>query len=289
MSTKIEWTDRTWNPIVVGGGGWWCEKIDEQCSNCYAEALNANGFFGGNGLPYHGSPPQLILRQEMIDRWARLRTSQRHFITSMTDPFGAWVPREWQHRILDGMAFAPRQTFQILTKRPDVALAAITDWVERRGISALPPHIWIGVSVGNQLRADERREAMRRIPATVRFVSYEPALGPANWQGWEFLSWLIAGGESGPNARPANLLWYRQTRDWCVGNGVSFFFKQHGNWLATEQGIAPQLKAGTPVHFFEFPFLSIRIGKKVAGRLLDGRTWDEFPSIQSTIKETNNA
>lgn len=277
--TLIEWTDRTCNPIVGADGGWWCKKLDEQCDFCYAEELNLNPFFGGNNFFYHSPGPTLTLRQDLIDRWARLRKPQKHFICSMTDMFGSWVPRDWHFSLLDGMAAAPKQTFQLLTKRPAIALKSITKWLGHRNLSVLPTNIWVGVSIGSQLRANQRRSFMAEIPAVVKFVSYEPALGLVDWSGWEFLSWFIAGGESGKAARPSNLLWYRQARDWCAARGIPFFFKQHGEWLACEQGKVPNIKEGARIYkFFDSPYVSVRVGKRLSGKLLDGQLHQAFPS-----------
>jgi protein gp37 len=277
--TLIEWTDKTCNPIVEKDGGWWCQKLDEQCDFCYAEELNFNPFFGGNGFDYNQAPISLTLRQDRIDRWARLRKPQKHFVCSMTDMFGHWVPRKWHFSLLDGMAAAPKQTFQLLTKRPAIALDAITKWLELRNLSVLPENIWVGVSVGTQLRANQRRSFMADIPAVIKFVSYEPALGLIDWSGWEFLSWLIAGGESGKAARPSSLLWYRQARDWCAARGITFFFKQHGEWLACEEGNIPTLKEEARLYrFFDSPYLALRVGKRLSGKLLDGRLHQEFPN-----------
>src|SRR5688572_19248247 len=118
--TNIEWTDVTDNIIIVEGGGWWCRKISPGCFNCYAARLNLSTYFGGNKLPYTGEPPKLILRRDILKSWARQRKAKKHFVASMTDVFGEWVPVEWQFEFLDAMAAAPNQTFQILTKRADI-------------------------------------------------------------------------------------------------------------------------------------------------------------------------
>jgi protein gp37 len=224
--TSIEWTDVTDNIIVAESGGWWCRHASPGCDHCYAEAINQNSFFGGNGLAYRGAPPTLRLRQEIIDSWARQRKPKKHFVASMTDVFGDWVPRWMIFQFLDGMLAAPRQTFQVLTKRADVMLREVRAWLEERGHGTLPANIWPGVTAENQEWADRRREAFHELPALVKFVSYEPTLGPVNWAGWEFVSQIIVGGESGQNARPADPQWFRDTRDWCQANGIAFFFKQ---------------------------------------------------------------
>src|SRR4051812_21118329 len=107
MSTAIQWTDETDNIIVAQDGGWWCRKISVGCTNCYAAKLNQSSYFHGNKLPYSGEAPPLKLRTELIESWARQRKAKKHFVASMTDVFGEWVPREWQYTMLDGARNAP--------------------------------------------------------------------------------------------------------------------------------------------------------------------------------------
>ncbi|MBE9003253.1 DUF5131 family protein, partial [Nostoc sp. LEGE 12447] len=128
MPTNIEWADLTDNIIRAKRGGWWCQKISDGCKNCYSEKLNQNSFFGGNKQPYSGQPPELVLDTEAIRKWRFQRKPKKHFVSSMTDVFGEWIPRSWQHEILDGMFVAPKQIFQILTKRPEVMLSSIRDF-----------------------------------------------------------------------------------------------------------------------------------------------------------------
>ncbi|HEY3054377.1 MAG TPA: DUF5131 family protein, partial [Thermoanaerobaculia bacterium] len=118
--TAIEWTDVTDNIIVVKGGGWWCHKISPGCAHCYAARLNQNDFYGGNHLTYGGAPPELVLRDDVLNRWPRQTKPRKHFVSSMTDVAGEWVPRRWIFRYLDAMHASPRQTFQLLTKRGNV-------------------------------------------------------------------------------------------------------------------------------------------------------------------------
>jgi protein gp37 len=153
--TAIQWTDVTDNIIVAvdeagNHHGWWCKKISPGCAHCYAEDLNQSTYFNGNKLKYSGSPPVLKLREDIIDSWARQRKPKKHFVCSMTDVLGEWVPRAWIFRYLDGMVAAPQQIFQVLTKRADVALREIAAYCEARGIAKLPANIWIGVSVEDQ-------------------------------------------------------------------------------------------------------------------------------------------
>jgi protein gp37 len=178
--TKIEWTDIVDNIIVVEGGGWWCRHISSSCDHCYAEALNQNTFFGGNKMPYRGAAPSLHLRADIVNGWAQMRKPKKHFVASMTDVFGEWVPRWMICMMLDGMAAAPLQIFQVLTKRPHVAAVEIEAWLKAAGRSALPDNIWIGATTENQEQADKRIPELLKIPARVRFLSCEPLLGPVD-------------------------------------------------------------------------------------------------------------
>lgn len=266
--SSIEWTDVTDNIIVVKGGGWWCRKISDGCKNCYAAKLNQSSYFGGNKLAYSGEAPELELRREMMAGWARQAKPKKHFVASMTDVFGEWVPAEWVFEMLDAMAAAPLQTFQVLTKRPVVARLTIIPWLAQKGLAELPGNIWIGTSVENQKAADERIPELLQIPAKVRFLSCEPLLGAVDLTrdglvcvpcvnaldglptdpetgaqecckkcdytgiGDEWgIDWVICGGESGPEARPMHPEWARSLRDQCNAAKVPFFFKQWGEWL----------------------------------------------------------
>lgn len=152
------------------------------------------------------------------------------------------------------------------------------------------PNVWLGVSVEDQQRADERREDLRNTPAAIRFVSYEPALGPVDWTGWEFVDQIIGGGESGPNARPAHPDWFRATRDFCAANGIAYFFKQWGAWAPrgecdrkAEMVMArDSLWLSQGAHFdipdCDYGTLMWNVGKKAAGRLLDGVRHDGMPA-----------
>lgn len=232
--TAIQWTDVTDNILVVEGGGWWCRKISPGCQNCYAAKLNQSDFFGGNKLPYSGKPPALVLRTDIIDGWKRQRKPKKHFVCSMTDIFGEWVDQEMANTFLDGMC-VQGHVFQLLTKRPEIMRDRIISWLMARGYHSPPRSIWLGVSVEDQKRADERIPILLSIPAAVRFLSVEPMLeaidlhlphrdapGPA-------IDWVIVGGESGPNARPCNLDWVRGVIEQCEDVNVACFVKQLGS------------------------------------------------------------
>lgn len=285
--TTIEWTDVTDNIIVAGGGGWWCRRISPGCDHCYAEALNQNSFFGGNKKPYRGAPPVLKLRQDIIDGWAKQRKPKLHFVSSMTDIFGEWVPQWMISQFLNGMVAAPKQTFQLLTKRPEVMLQEVCLWLDDQA----PSNIRLGCTVENQEWANKRRQSMQELAEIgfTTFVSYEPALGPVDWTGWEFVDQIISGGESGKDKdiRPSHPDWHRATRDWCQANGRAYFFKQWGEWANWEIASLPKLDRNKfKSHLFskrpyedEEAIVLHRVGKKNAGRLLDGREWNEIPGL----------
>lgn len=207
MSTKtnIAWTDVVDNIIVAEDGGWWCRKISPGCANCYAAKLNQNAFYGGNKLQYSGDPPKLKFRADICDGWARQTKPKRHFVASMTDVFGEWVLNEWIVYMLGAMVRAPKQTFLVLTKRPDIAAAAIASFLKLGNEQQLPRNILIGTSVENQKCADERVPQLLRIRAQVRFLSVEPLLGPIDLE------------SVGPNSRTKHL--YGQSQG-CNGKFV---------------------------------------------------------------------
>lgn len=247
------------------------------------------------------------------------REPRKIFVCDMSDLFHESVPDEFIDRVFAVMAIAQKHTFQILTKRPErmreylnyhsrdvrVSLAVyrispyvdhnvpgdIVQVIEDRMQKALP-NVWIGVSVENQHFADERIPALLATPAAVRFISAEPLLGDVNIGIWRWrkpgLDWVIAGGESGPHVRPMHPDWARSLRDQCQAAGVPFFFKQWGEW-SFDQKFYQKLPASR-VRYFEpnvihpngdRDCLMYRVGKKKAGRLLDGREWNEFPAPTS--------
>ncbi len=238
MSTlsKIEWTETTWNPVTG------CTKITRGCDNCYAERF-AERFRGTPGHPYEPGF-DLTLRPERISQplsWKRPRTI---FVNSMSDLFHKDVPTDFIDKVFETMETADWHVFQVLTKRSPI----MRDYLRRRYGSRLAPrHIWCGVSVEDN-KATARIRHLQDAPITTRFLSIEPLLGPVGDIDIEGVSWVIVGGESGPNARPMKREWAIEVRDLCKQEGVPFFFKQWGG-----------------------------VFKKKTGRTLNGRTWDEMP------------
>ena len=233
MSSTIEWTDETWNPVTG------CTRLSPGCDHCYMFALYPR--LKAMGVPgYEADPSEVRLLPERLDapmRWGRPR---RVFVNSMSDVFHPSVPYEFINGIFDVMCEASEQrghVFQVLTKRPGRAVA----WWERnqdRYGSEWPSGVWIGTSVENQKYAP-RITVLARLPAAVRFVSAEPLLGSVDLRRWldaGDVQWIIAGGESGPAARPMDLDWARDLRDQSAEAGVAFFLKQLGGKRGKRSG-----------------------------------------------------
>lgn len=279
--SNIEWTDATWNPTRG------CVKVSPGCKYCYAEtfAERFRGAYqrnprtklvivGDDGAPvkhpYHeGFDPRLV--PEALDAPLRWKAPRTIFVNSMSDLFGEFVPNEFIAAVFGVMAATPRHTFQLLTKRAE-RLPDWFEWLASAGASmSWPlPNVWLGVSVEDRKYGLPRIEHLRRTPAAVRFLSIEPLLEDIGTLDLTGIHWVIVGGESGNGARPMNPYWARSIRDQCVAAKVPFFFKQFGEYSASE----PRKASDPPTYYH-------RVGKKAAGRLLDGRTWDEMP-LRST-------
>ena len=237
--SAIEWTEATWNPVTG------CTKVSPGCAHCYAETF-AERFRGVPGHPYEVGF-DLTLRPERMQQPLRWRRPRVIFVNSMSDLFHDDVPDAYIGDVFETMARADWHTFQVLTKR-SVRLAQLAPRLP------WPPNVWMGISVENQ-RFTPRIHDLRQTDAAVKFLSCEPLLGPLELD-LEGVSWVIAGGESGPHARPMQADWALSLRNQCLDNGVPFFFKQWGAW-------GSDLK---------------RRSKAANGRILDGRTWDQVPT-----------
>lgn len=368
--TKIEWTDATWNPITG------CSVVSPGCTNCYAMTL------AGTRLKHHPTRAGLTRESKagpvwtgevrfnatVLDQPLRWRRPRMIFVCAHGDLFAEGVPDMWIDKIFAVMALAPQHTFQVLTKRPERMRAYFADTEEERRcgkitaeIAKILPNspfrrvrmseviagplrnVWLGVSVEDQRRANERVPVLLDTPAALLWISGEPLLGPLTvvqiprepnaqdrampgfakvtsfWinalngcEGITYpdglggvmelersepkhraLGWIVAGGESGHGARPMHPDWARSLRDQCAVAGVPFLFKQWGAWAHSEQ-VPPPVPGpsffdgeGTPTgDSWRFwtegdrgANASIRVGKKAAGRLLDGVTHDGFPGV----------
>jgi protein gp37 len=234
--TAIEWTDATWNPVSG------CTKLSRGCDNCYAERL-AERFRGVLNHPFeHGF--DLTLRPHKLLEPLHWRRPRRVFVNSMSDLFHKEIPAAFLDRVFDTMEQASWHVFQVLTKRSSL----LRRYVNRRyAAGTAPPHIWLGVTVEDRASLSRIRHLVDSA-ASVRFVSFEPLLEDLGRLDLSGVHWAIAGGESGPLARPIEPNWVRNIRDQCRATNVAFFFKQWGG--------------ATP---------------KAGGNRLDGRRWLEYP------------
>jgi len=301
MPTAIEWTDEVWNPITG------CTKVSPGCDHCYAETF-AERFRGTTGHHFENGF-DLTLRPGALWKPERWKKPRRVFVNSMSDLFHRDVPDEFIQRVFLHMGCTPRHTFQVLTKRPERMrrlAPSFNHW--KRGLNTdtpaegIYPNIWLGVSIESNDYA-WRADMLRQTPAAIRFLSIEPMLGPIDRVDLTAIDWVILGGESGRSARPMHTQWVRDVRDRCLAASVPFFFKQHGAWAPSSHASATHLlhvdgrlvdrdSATTTrdrgrgdlakhdlVDRGHPGWMRVkRVGKHLSGRILDGRTWDEFPS-----------
>ncbi|CAG9193967.1 Protein gp37 [Paraburkholderia caribensis] len=299
-NSKIEWTDHTFNPWEG------CQKVGPGCDHCYAEVRNAR-FAGGAAINWGPGAPR---RRTSAANWrkplqwnkahaqffAQHGRRQRVFCASLADVFDNAVDPTWRRDLFDLIELTPNLNWLLLTKRIGnvfemVARARSHDWLAGRD------NVWLGATIVNQAEADRDIPKLLAVPARVRFLSMEPLLGPVDLKlnlttvaerlrvqhaqrenpgtssymfgRGQLIDWVIVGGESGHGARPMSIQWARSLRDQCDAAGVRFLFKQWGEWLPDNQNPA----VGVP----HDPSGAIRVGKKTAGRQLDGHTHDEFP------------
>ncbi len=249
--SDIEWTDATWNPISG------CTMISPGCTNCYAmrmaSRLQSMGHPAYTGVTRKsGGRPVWTgltnLNGEALSTPLRWRAPRKVFVNSMSDLFQDGIPDEFVRRIWDVMQQAHWHIFQVLTKRPDNMLRVVTE-------NRLPtlPNVWLGTSVESG-KYKSRITSLRRVPAQVRFISFEPLIGAIGKVNLSGVHWAIVGGESGPGARPMQQRWIEEIKTQCKTQKVAFFFKQWGG-----------------------------VNKKTTGRIYRGRTWDEFPKQTISI------
>jgi protein gp37 len=236
--SSIEWTDATWNPVRG------CIKISPGCKHCYAE-LFAERWRGVAGHPYEQGFDLRLVPEKLLEplRWSR---SRMIFVNSMSDLFQEDIPASYVRMVFEVMAMADWHVYQVLTKRAE-RMRMLTRSLPAHCVGR--DHVWLGVSVEDRKYGVPRIDELREAQASVRFLSVEPLLEDLGELDLAEIDWVIVGGESGPGARPMREEWVRSVRDQCRAAGIPFFFKQWG---------------GTR--------------KKAAGRVLDGRTYDEFPA-----------
>jgi protein gp37 len=245
--TSIEWTDATWNPVAG------CTVLTAGCTNCYAMRMAARlemmGVRKYNGLTRKSAGRAVWTGKIRLDKeslgvpraWAKPR---KVFVNSMSDLFHPGVPASFVFRVWEVMKDTPRHTYQILTKRPERMAEVLSDSQFK-----VLPNVWLGTSVEDD-RVLGRLDALRTVPAAIRFVSLEPLIGSVAGADLGGIDWAIVGGESGPRSREMKPEWVDEIEAMCRRSGTAFFFKQWGGK-----------------------------NKKAAGRLLRGRTYDELPSL----------
>ena len=226
--SNIEWTDETWNPTVG------CTKVSPGCKNCYAETMHAR--LTAMGQPKYSEPFGVVKPWPAhLDAPLHWRKPRRVFVNSMSDLFHEGVPDSFIAEVWKRMALVQDHTFQILTKRSRRMRDYCSEMDVIHVAGRAVPNIWLGVSVEDQQRADERIPHLLETPAAVRFLSCEPLLGAADLGGYTHcdlcgythqIDWVIAGAESGKGARPMDLDWARSLRDQCMEACVPFFVKQ---------------------------------------------------------------
>ncbi|UIF89187.1 phage Gp37/Gp68 family protein [Cupriavidus sp. UYPR2.512] len=328
-NTRIEWADHTWNPWEG------CQKVGPGCDHCYAEARNAR-FAGGTAINWGPGAPR---RRTSAASWRKpLLWNARHaafaalhgrrqrvFCASLADVFDNTVPLEWFVDVLEVWRQTPNLDKLVLTKRIGNArrrleqaleyLSATGDrggsetvqWLASWLQGSAPVDVWLGATVVNQLEADRDIPKLLSVPASMRFLSMEPLLGPVDVFSASdpSIDWIIVGGESGSSARPMHPDWPRSLRDQCAAAGVPFLFKQHGEWApgsgdfgAGRYETAAVSRDGRVVRGgFEaagYPAgassadgwsMVHRAGKRQAGRLLDGVRHDDFPISSADIAQ----
>lgn len=293
--SRIEWTNEVWNPTTG------CSHVTSGCKNCYAERITKR--FRKDHKPWTvpNEVHNVVLHPDRLTAPLHWRKPRMVFVDSMSDLFHWRISNDFIDQVFAVMAMCPQHTFQILTKRADRMFAYMKDiqdndknlqrWAQHAyDLTGSPcasgifdeiewpvPNVWLGVSTENQSTANERIPLLLKTPAAIRFLSCEPLLGPITPHLFgecgsakgvctdnscrTKIDWVICGGESGPGARPMHPDWALSLRDQCVITKVPFFFKQWGDWMPNATGDMPM----------------VRVGKKQAGRLLNGKLWNEYP------------
>lgn len=234
--TKIEWTESTWNPVTG------CTKVSDGCANCYAYIM-ANRLQKMGNYKYRNGF-RLTLHEECLSEPLSWKKPSLIFVNSMSDLFHEEIPAEFVKAVFSVMNKANWHTFQVLTKRAErlSELASELVWTD---------NIWQGVTVENE-KNKFRIDYLRRIPASVKFISFEPLIGDVGQVNLEGIDWAIVGGESGFNCRPMEVDWVLNIKRQCEEQNVLFYFKQWGG-----------------------------VRRQKNGRLLLGRTWDEMPALKT--------
>lgn len=242
-TSKIEWTEQTWNPVTG------CTKVSPGCKHCYAETMAIR--LQAMGAPGYENGFTLTLMPDRLEQPILRKKPTVYFVNSMSDLFHELVPFEYIDRVFNTIQMTPQHTYQVLTKRA----LRMAEYFETRKV---PDNAWIGVSVEDRKYGKPRIAALQTIKAKTRFLSVEPLLEDLGQIRLRGIHWVIVGGESGPGARPMSEEWVINVKEQCLDVGVNFFFKQWG-------AFGPD---------------GLKRNKKANGRVLEGKTWDMVPAIQ---------
>ena len=304
-NSKIEWCDHTFNPWIG------CQKVGPGCDNCYAEAqqkrFGNDVYFGVGNARRRTRPANWKLPLKWNRKAEKEGVRYRVFCASLADVFDNAVPDQWRIDLFNLIESTPHLDWLLLTKRIGNVqkMLKTSDWL------AGQKNVWLGVTVENQEMADKRIPLLLATPAAKRFISMEPLLGSVDivhafdWPApGVCIDWVIVGGESGQNARPMHPDWVRTVRDQCAIAHVPFMFKQWGEWCPRSDCVHKfedgSCLADLDPSCKKWPYVvrltargndgsqlenscdgddtyMQKVGKKIAGRLLDGRTWDEVP------------
>lgn len=238
-TTKIEWTDKTWNPITG------CTKYSAGCAHCYAETMSRR--LHAMGVAKYQREFELTLHEDNLQEPLSWRKAHNIFVCSMSDLFHEKVPFEFIDKVMATIRQTPQHRYQILTKRAE----RMAEYFETR---AVPENVWVGVTVEAE-SSKQRIDCLRQIPASVHFLSCEPLLESLGQIGLKGIEWVIVGGESGPQARPMKEEWVLDIMQQCERQGAAFFFKQWGTWGRD----------------------GVKRNKHANGKLLNGRVRQEMP------------
>ncbi|HUQ06967.1 MAG TPA: phage Gp37/Gp68 family protein [Kofleriaceae bacterium] len=246
VANEIPWNDTTWNPVRG------CTKVSPGCDHCYAERIAIRG----RGVPGHayedGFAPRTV--PDNFDQPLRWKKPRRILVSSMGDLFHEDIPDDVVRIVFETMAVATWHTYQVLTKRPERMLA-LTSAMPRDLVHQ--PHVWLGVSVEDRAQGIPRIDVLREVAAAVRFVCMEPLLEDVGKLDLRGIHWVAVAGESGPRARPMHAEWVHAIQRQCDAKRVAFYFKGWGG-----------------------------VNREVTGRLLDGRTWEQFPLMPTAVERS---
>ncbi len=238
-TTKIEWTEKVWNPSIG------CDKVSAGCKFCYAESFSRR--LKAMGVEDYKDGFTFKILPHRLEEPFKIKKPTKFFVNSMSDLFHEQMPFEYLDMIFDVIQKTPQHIYQILTKRDKIMLEYLTN-------RKVPDNVWLGVSVENATYK-KRIDTLKKVKATIRFISFEPLIGSVGKINLKGIHWAIVGGESGVKARPIKTEWIEEIFTQCKEQEVAFFFKQWGSWGADE----------------------IKRSKRANGRLFRGKVWNEYP------------